>query len=250
MEKDRALARTFGTEAAAYDRGRPGYPADAVEWILTHAATDDGALPDVVDLGAGTGKFTAGLVGRAASVTAVEPDALMRERLETNLPGVVAIDGSAERIPLGDDSADVVTMAQAWHWVDVPASSTEIARILRPGGVLALVWNVRDTATSWVQDLTEVIGSSIAEEFDTVEPPLGEALTRDAYAEFRWSNPVDRDALVALVASRSSVIAMDETERTALWSNLDALLTTHPDLAGRTVFDLPYVTRVTIARAF
>jgi len=250
MEKDRALARTFGTEAAAYDRGRPGYPADAVEWILTRAATDDGALPDVIDLGAGTGKFTARLVGRAASVTAVKPDARMRARLEANLPGVVAVEGSAESIPLGDDSADVVTMAQAWHWVDVPAASAEIARVLRPGGVLALIWNVRDAATDWVRDLTTVMGSSIAEEFDTVEPPLAAPLTRDAYAEFRWSNPLDRDEIVAMVTSRSYVIAMEDDARATLLENLDELLGTHPDLAGRTVFDLPYVTRVTIARAF
>ena len=251
MEKDRDLARTFGTEAAAYDRGRPGYPADAVEWLLTRAATDDGALPDVLDLGAGTGKFTAQLIGRAASVTAVEPDARMRDRLRANLPGVVAVHGSAESIPMGDDSVDVVTMAQAWHWVDVRAASAEVARVLRPGGVLALVWNVRDAATKWVRDLTDVMGSSIAEDFDTVAPPLGDPLTRDAYAEFRWSNPLDRDAIVAPWSPlRSYVIAMDGEARATLLRTLHELLDTHPDLAGRTVFELPYVTRVTIARAF
>jgi SAM-dependent methyltransferase len=246
--KDRRLALTFGTAAAAYDRGRPGYPDDAVEWLLSRAATDDGALPDVVDLGAGTGKFTASLVGRAASVTAVEPDALMRGALAARLPGVTALDGSAESIPLGDASADIVTMAQAWHWVDPDAASAEVARVLRPGGVLALVWNVR-AETGWVADLTRVIGSSIAEEFDTVNPPVSEPLVRDAFAEFQWNHPLDRAGLHDLVASRSSVIAASDAERAELAARLDELVSTHRDLAGRDRFELPYRTRVTIARS-
>jgi SAM-dependent methyltransferase len=250
MARDTSFALSFGQEAAAYDRGRPGYPDDAVDWIVSRAATDDDARPDVVDLGAGTGKFTASLVERAATVTAVEPDATMRERLAANLPGVLALPGKAESIPAGDESADLVTVAQAWHWVDPDAASREVARILRPGGVLALVWNIRDESADWVARLTGIMGASEAERFDSVNPPLGEPLTRDAYAEFRWSTPLDRDGLRAMVTSRSYVIALEEGARAALLERIDELLTTHPDLAGRSSFDLPYTTRVTIARHF
>ncbi len=250
MARDPQHALSFGTEAAAYESGRPGYPDDAVEWLLGRAATDDGALPDVLDLGAGTGKFTASLLGRAASVTAVEPDAQMRARLEQALPGILALAGTAEAIPLGEDSADVVTVAQAWHWVDVAAASREVARILRPGGVLALVWNFRDDSTDWVARLGEIMGSSAAEEFDSVTPPLGDPLTRDAYAEFHWTSTLDHEQLLALVTSRSSVIALGEAERHALLERIEELLRTHPQLAGRSHYELPYRTRVTLARVF
>ncbi|MFB2598237.1 class I SAM-dependent methyltransferase [Herbiconiux sp. P17] len=250
MARDKSFALSFGTEAAAYDQGRPGYPLDAVEWLLSRAATDDGRLPDVVDVGAGTGKFTASLVGRAASVTAVEPDAQMRARLAANLPGVVAVPGTGEAIPLGDDSADVVTFAQAWHWVDVDEASREVARILRPGGVLALIWNIRDDSVDWVARLGEIMGASEAERFNSTTPPLGEPLTRDAHAEFHWSNPLSRDELLAMVTSRSYVIALAEPERAAILERIEELLRTHHDLAGRDHYDMPYSTRVTIAREF
>ncbi len=246
--KDQQHARVFGTEAAAYELGRPGYPDDAVEWILSHVDTDEGALPDVIDLGAGTGKLTASFVGRAASVTAVEPDAAMLDTLATRLPGVVALEGSAEAVPVGAASADLVTMAQAWHWVDPAAASAEVARVLRPGGVLALLWNVRDEGTEWVAALSRTIGSSIAEEFDTVRPPLAAPLRRDAYAEFSWVNRLDREQLVAMVSSRSYVIALAPGDRATLLASLDELLDTHPQLAGRGSYELPYVTRVTLAR--
>ncbi|WP_291056938.1 class I SAM-dependent methyltransferase [Herbiconiux sp.] len=244
---DSSTALSFGQAVAAYERGRPGYPDDAVEWILSQAHTD-GRLPDVVDLGAGTGKFTASLPERSHSVTAVEPDPQMRERLAALLPTVTAVDGSAERLPLDDASADLITMAQAWHWVDVASASREVARVLRPGGVLALVWNVRDESADWVAQLSRVIGTSIAEEYETVVPPLGAPLERVAHAEFGWTNELDHGGLVAMVASRSYVIAMSDADRDELFARLEELVRTHPDLAGRTTFALPYVTRVTIAR--
>jgi ubiquinone/menaquinone biosynthesis C-methylase UbiE len=121
-------ASSFGRAAGAYDSARPGYPDAAVDWLVpAHART-------VLDIGAGTGKFTRSLVRRGFATIAVEPDPLMRQRLVESLPTVQALGGTAEAIPLPDDCVDAVTVAQAWHWVDRPAATAEIARVLRPGG--------------------------------------------------------------------------------------------------------------------
>jgi SAM-dependent methyltransferase len=243
MTRDPEHALSFGRNVGDYERGRPGYPDEAVDWILAETAPHA-----VVDVGAGTGKFTASLVARGLAVTAVDPDATMLEKLRANLPGVAALAGSAESIPVPDASADLVTFAQAWHWVDAPAASVEVARVLRPGGALALVWNIRDPDVDWVAALGEVMGSSEAELYNSVDPDVAAPLSPSGYAEFRWENPLSRDELLAMVTSRSYVITMEPEEREALLADLDALLATHPDLAGRTEYRMPYRTRVTIAR--
>jgi SAM-dependent methyltransferase len=243
MTRDSEHALSFGQNVGDYERGRPGYPDDAADWMLAHV--DPRA---VVDVGAGTGKFTASLVARGLDVTAVEPDPAMRARLAENFPGVTALAGSAEALPLPDSSADLIAFAQAWHWVDVPAASAEAARVLSPGGALALVWNIRDPEVDWVERLGEVMGSSKAEQYNSHEPSVAAPLEIVDFAEFRWQNPLSREELFAMVTSRSYVIAMDATERDALLVELGTLLDTHPDLAGRTEYAMPYRTRVTIAR--
>jgi len=244
MTRDPEHALSFGKAVGDYDRGRPGYPGEAVDWALARA----GGVVDVVDVGAGTGKFTASLVARGLAVTAVEPDPEMLSRLAVNYPSVVSLAGTAESMPLDDASADLVTFAQSWHWVDVPAASAEVARVLRPGGALALVWNIRDPEVEWVESLGEVMGSSRAERYDSHEPEVAAPLRIEDYAEFRWENPMSRDELVSMVTSRSYVITMDATERARLLVRLDGLLDTHPALAGRSEYRMPYRTRVTVAR--
>jgi ubiquinone/menaquinone biosynthesis C-methylase UbiE len=156
MTADRTRrARSFGSVAEVYERARPIYPDDAVRWLA-------GTGPhDVVDLGAGTGKLTRSLVALGHRVTAVEPSVEMLEQLRSAVPDAVAVEGSAESIPLAEASADVVTAAQAFHWFDQLVALREIARVLRPGGRIALVWNARDDRVEWVAELTEtVIGRS------------------------------------------------------------------------------------------
>jgi ubiquinone/menaquinone biosynthesis C-methylase UbiE len=126
------------TGAARYDRGRPDYPRAAVDCIVAELGLRAGRT--VLDLAAGTGKLTRLLVPSGAEVIAVEPVREMRELLT----GVVALDGTAEHIPLADGSVDAVTVAQAFHWFDADAALQEIHRVLRPGGGLALIWNARD----------------------------------------------------------------------------------------------------------
>ena len=237
-------ALSFGRAVGDYERGRPNYPPQAIEWMLHRA----GPVADVVDVGAGTGKFTASLVAHGLAVTAVEPDPQMRSRLAANHPSVRSVAGTAEALTLEDASADLITFAQSWHWVDVPAACAEVARVLRPGGALALVWNIRDPEVEWVERLGEVMGSSKAEQYNSHEPVVAAPLVIEDYAEFRWENPLTREQLLAMVTSRSYVITMTLADRASLLVRLGELLDTHPDLRGRTEYRMPYRTRVTIAR--
>jgi SAM-dependent methyltransferase len=130
----------FNTRAQVYVAGRPSYPAALIDWLLGQFPT--GSV--VADIGAGTGILSVQLVQAGFAVTAVEPSAPMRAEIP---PGIPAVDGTAEAIPLPDDSVDLVTVAQAFHWFDQTASMREFARILRPGGRVALIWNQRDDHT-------------------------------------------------------------------------------------------------------
>src|SRR3982750_809573 len=146
-----AEAESFGDVAAVYERGRPPYPSEALDWLLP------GGRPRVVDLGAGTGKLTRQIRDRGLPVTAVEPSDGMRSELQRVLPDVPAIAGSAEDMPLPSGSADVVMCAQAWHWVDPARAIPEVARVLSPGGRIGLIWNLRDETSDWVRELGTII---------------------------------------------------------------------------------------------
>ena len=152
-----ARARSFGVAADVYERARPLYPDEAIEWILPEGART------VLDLGAGTGKLTRALAARGLEVVAVEPLAEMRTNLAWAAPEARILDGTAEAIPLEDDSVDLITVAQAWHWVDPARATAEAARVLRPGGTLALIWNRRDERVDWVARLGQVMGAGDAE---------------------------------------------------------------------------------------
>ena len=158
---------SFGAavRAAAYDDVRPGYPVAAVRWLVV----DPGRPFDVLDLAAGTGLLARRLLTDGHEVVAVDPSEAMLARLRERSPQVRTATGSAEDIPLEDHSMDAVTVGHAWHWFDVPRAIAEIARVLRPGGVLGVVWNVRDGRVPWVRDLDEVAGGGTAGDSDTRE---------------------------------------------------------------------------------
>ncbi|KQO62723.1 class I SAM-dependent methyltransferase [Curtobacterium sp. Leaf261] len=234
-------ALSFGAVADAYERGRPGYPVAAAEWLLPEHASR------VVDLGAGTGKFTrvvAPLVARTpgAETIAVEPDPAMRAQLEDRVPGVRVLDGSGEHVPLPDASVDAVVAAQAWHWVDPVVASREVARVLRPGGVLGLVWNIRDDRVPWVRELSEIMAQPEEHAIEAVHPTVAEPFDAAAIetADFRWVHEQDRNAFVDMVASRSYISTLGREARGRVLDAVRHLLDTDPALAGRTTVPVPY----------
>jgi SAM-dependent methyltransferase len=224
----------FAEVASAYERGRPGYPDDAVRWLA-------GFEPcDVVDLGAGTGKLTRALVGLGHRVTAVEPLAEMRSELEAVLPDAHAVAGSAEAMPVPDASADVVTSAQAFHWFDHDDALPEIARVLRPGGRIALVWNSRDDRDPWMARLSEIIGNESIQESDVIPVLDASGLFGDVEtAMFAFEQTLDRDGLLDLVLSRSYLAKLPPPEREPV---LEAVGGFYDETAGPAGVRLAYVT--------
>ena len=130
-----------------YDRLRPGPPADALDWLVP------AGCEIAVDLGAGTGLFSRALAGRVGQVIAVEPDDRMRAVLAARSPGVRAVAGRGEAIPLPDGCVDAVFVSSAWHWLDHAVAVPEIARVLRDGGRLGVIWTSRDRRADWVAEL-------------------------------------------------------------------------------------------------
>jgi SAM-dependent methyltransferase len=233
VEDRDAHAYSFGPAAGTYERGRPPYPAAAVRWLVPAGART------VLDVGAGTGKLTRDLVRHGVEVTAVDPSGDMLAELRRVLPQVPALAGTAEHIPLPDSSVDAVLVAQAWHWVDPGRAVPEVARVLSPGGRLGLIWNLRDEREDWVRRLGQILDSGEQRRSTEIGPPFGPVETRD----FGWTHRIGPDQLLDLVASRSYVILLPPDQRAALLAQVRHLIVTHPALAGRTLFDLPYVTQ-------
>ena len=243
-----AAAQGFPGAAASYDAGRPTYPSKAVARLARELRLGTGK--NVLDLAAGTGKLTALLIGTGATVTAVEPVAEMRAVLEAALPGVWTLPGTAEAIPLADDSVDAVAVGQAFHWFRAGEALAEIHRVLRPGGGLGLVWNVRDTSVPWVARLSEIMephrGGTPAyrsgawrEAFERT--PLFGRLRR---AETRHVHRLTPEGVVARVASVSFVAALPEAERERVLAEVRELLATDPQTRGHPELELPYRTDV------
>lgn len=195
----------------------------------------------MLDLGAGTGKLTTRLVERGLAVVAVDPIPEMLELLSNSLPGTPALLGTAEDIPLPDDSVDAVLVAQAWHWFDPERAIKEVARVLRPGGRLGLVWNVRDERLGWVKDLGRIVGHE-DDPFSRRQVELPAPFAAQELRQVEWTSYLTPQALIDLVASRSYCITSPADVRTQTLDSVRELLNTHPALANTTGLALPYVT--------
>jgi SAM-dependent methyltransferase len=230
---------SFGAVAAGYAALRPGYPADAVAFLL-------GERPvRVLDLGAGTGLLTGVLLDAGHDVVAVDPAEEMLEQLRARHPGVDALVGGAEAVPLPDAAVDAVVAGQAAHWFEPEGAAAEMRRVLRPGGVVGLVWNTRDEQVPWVGALGEVLAAESRDH--EADQAVVELIARalDARVERFRSGIVQRVApgqVVEGIATRSYVATMDDARREEFLGRVGALLAGHPDTRGREVLDLPYRT--------
>ncbi|MDI1465111.1 class I SAM-dependent methyltransferase [Catellatospora sp. KI3] len=227
---------SFGAAARTYAAARPTYPAAALDWALGRAPLR------VVDLGAGTGLLTRVALAAGHDVVAVEPDPGMRAELTRTTPGVECLAGSAEAIPLPDGGADAVVVGTAFHWFDPAAAYPELARVLRPGGVLAPLWNNRDLGLDWTRRLDAIVRSARQHRagLDSLRPsPLFEQAET---AEFAHSVTQTPQGLLDLVRSRSWYLTAAPPEQQRLLDEVRTLCATHPDLAGRDSFELPYTT--------
>jgi SAM-dependent methyltransferase len=226
---------SFGPAADLYDAIRPTYPPEALRWAL-------GDPPRrVVDLGAGTGILTRVLLGIGYEVIPVEPDEAMRAKLAATTAGTNPLAGRAESVPVPDGCVDAIVAGQAYHWFDQDAAHREAARVLRPGGVFAPVWNVRDHDVPWVRTLTSiaedardhdggVFNGEIDHDFGPEFGPVERAL-------FRHEVPMTADRLVMLVASRSYYITATPQKQASIEAAVRGLAATLPD-----TFTMPYVT--------
>lgn len=240
-------AAGFERGADAYARGRPDFPPAALAWL-----TDDLGLragKTALELGAGTGKFTRLLVETGASVTAVEPAAAMLAHLTRDLPSVTPVQGSAQRIPLPDSCADAVICAQAFHWFASQAALAEIHRVLKPAGMLGLIWNVRDPSVDWVRKLTDIMAAYEGDaprydngEWRTVFPAPGFGELQERSFPHVHVGPPEQ-VIVERVASVSFIAALDERSRARVLGEVRALIDATPALRGRTEVSFPYGTQ-------
>jgi SAM-dependent methyltransferase len=254
---DRAR-RGFGQAGAvaAYERGRPGYPPVAVAELVRVLGLASGAT--VLDLAAGTGKLTRQLLATGAALLAVEPVAAMRERLARVLvpgPGDASggpppwvVGGTAEAIPVRDGSLDAVTVGQAFHWFDGSRAVAELHRVLRPGGRLGLIWNVRDESQPSVAAITAILDRHAGD-----APRYRDGRWRAAFAAadgftplseraFRHLHHLDRAAVLDRFASISFIAALPDAERARVLAEIDQVIAADPSLAGQDLIGLPYRT--------
>ncbi len=216
---------------------------DGIRWVLAGSSRP---VRKVLDLAAGTGKLTEGLVSLGLSVTAVEPDSGMLAELSRRLPSVTALTGTAERIPLRDASVDAVLAGQAFHWFDIELALGEIARVLRTGGVVGALWNHDDDRVEWVAGLGKVTKSSVSD-----GPSFGETMSHPAFEEFEreffaHSQRRTIDSLIATVGTHSHTLVIPPKEREELLGRMRDYLAARPETANGE-FELPI--RTTVVRS-
>ncbi|MDO5049103.1 MAG: class I SAM-dependent methyltransferase [Actinomycetaceae bacterium] len=204
---------------------------------------------EVVDIGAGTGKFTAKLLEFGTSVVAVEPAAAMREQLADLAanPRCEVVDGTAEATGLENHSADVVTYAQSWHWLDGQAALSEARRILRPGGHVAIVFNQMDVSVPWVHRLTRIMRSGDIHTPSRI-PDTGRAWTKPVLFKTDFTSTLKPAQVMGLARTRSSYLKSTAANRAKMQENLRWYLHDHLGYGEDDDVEIPYYTLVWITR--
>ena len=243
----------FVGEGGAYDSVRPAYPDEAVAALVeaarrargTDASGQDGPLC-AADIGAGTGKMSELLARAGFLVDAVEPSEAMRAQA-SSIEGVTWHDGVAEQTGLSNDVYDIVVFAQSWHWVDSERAGLEVARILAPGGALAIVWNQMAVSIPWVHRLTRIMRSGDVHRPDKPPTPGG-GFAPMTLTQVAWEDRMTPEQILTLGTTRSSYIRSSEAGRARMQENLRWYLYEHLGYAPGETVTIPYTTLVWLAR--
>ncbi|WP_199553360.1 class I SAM-dependent methyltransferase [Sandaracinobacteroides hominis] len=240
-----AAGQGYEARSKTYVSGRPGYPPETGIWLREVLGLGSGR--SVVDLGAGTGKFLPNLLETGAEVIAVEPVAAMRARLSEAFPQVKALEGTAEQIPLPAQSADAIVCAQAFHWFATPAALAEMHRVLKPGGMLGLIWNVRDERVDWVARLSALIDPHGGDapryrsgKWRQQFPAAGFRHVGEAHFRNDHVGPAE-DVIVGRTLSVSFIAALPPAEQEAVVRQVREFIAATPALSGPEVA-FPYET--------
>ena len=239
-------------EGGAYDSVRPAYPDEAVAALIDAARSGRGVNAPgrddplrAADIGAGTGKMSELLARGGLLVDAVEPSEAMRAQASAS-EGVTWHDGVAEETGLPNDVYDIVVFAQSWHWMDPERAGLEAARILAPGGVLAIVWNQMAVSIPWVYRLTRIMRSGDVHRPDRPPTPGG-GFAPMTLTQVAWEDRMTPEEILTLGTTRSSYIRSSEAGRARMQENLRWYLYEHLGYAPGELVTIPYATLVWIS---
>jgi SAM-dependent methyltransferase len=246
-EEKAKRSESFGGVASDYERYRPGPPIEAVDWILPNR------VKRVVDLGAGTGALSRLLVSRAEEVIAVEPDERMRSLLADQLPGIRAVMGRGESMPIPDSSVDAVLASSSWHWMDPLPTVHEVARILVPGGTLGPLWSGPDPEGPFLVqaqallrmesqdgDLGSLIMGDARRPTSKLEIPVGVGFEQPEHQVFTWDVALNADELIGLLGTFSWIITMPADQRQHVVAEARRLLQDLLGVDGETTVDVAF----------